>query len=287
MTRLGLAAEHPATARHSRAIPIMRAVCAGVAVDLEQITNPISECDAYNIKALPFREAVGWIAWGIFSDPVNGPQNLINLENPDDSTRYSAFQGQRELAEQIIFSSIKKGEVKVYCFYFTNRGRRMSAEKVLRQLTHEFLQSCQISQGEGYYDIAFYEEDDGTKEYVEQIHIPNCFLDWDDLIKISPWVYKETDSVSPQKPIAVSQSNHLVSRGRPQKFKWDQFWQEVVSIANTPDGLPERQTDMEGQMLEWCLHNWGAEPGESTIRTKIGPLYKRQVKKSESRSEND
>ncbi len=62
-------------------------------------------------------------------------------------------------------------------------------------------------------------------------------------------------------------------RGRPQKYDWIAFLQQVARIANTPHGLPEKQADLERCMLEWCANNWGEEPAESVIREKLAPLY--------------
>ena len=63
-------------------------------------------------------------------------------------------------------------------------------------------------------------------------------------------------------------------RGSKPKFAWDDFWREVVRIANTPDGLPETQAHLEKHMQEWCRRNWGDEPSLSTIREKVNKLEK-------------
>ena len=62
-------------------------------------------------------------------------------------------------------------------------------------------------------------------------------------------------------------------RGRPPKYDWQAFMVEVVRTANTPDGLPERQVDLENIMLQWCQDKWGVQPSTSTIREKISPCY--------------
>ena len=63
--------------------------------------------------------------------------------------------------------------------------------------------------------------------------------------------------------------------GRPSK-DWDGFYREVIRIANMPDGLPDGsggQSRLETRMLEWCERTWGKQPGLSTVRGKLGPLY--------------
>ncbi len=63
-------------------------------------------------------------------------------------------------------------------------------------------------------------------------------------------------------------------RGRPPKYLWDDFWREVVRIADL-DGLPETQAELEEVMAQWCEDNWNEQPGTSTIREKIAPCYQR------------
>ena len=61
-------------------------------------------------------------------------------------------------------------------------------------------------------------------------------------------------------------------RGRPS-YDWEAVNFEVVRIANSPDGLPEKQGDLERVILNWCVENWGFEPGESTVRGHISKYY--------------
>ena len=61
--------------------------------------------------------------------------------------------------------------------------------------------------------------------------------------------------------------------GRPREYDWDAFTIEIIRIANTPDGLPERQAVLIEQMLEWCREKWGREPAESSVKAKISSIY--------------
>ncbi len=61
-------------------------------------------------------------------------------------------------------------------------------------------------------------------------------------------------------------------RGAKPKYLWNDFWREVVRIANTPDGLPQKQADLEKRMLNWCQRSWGDEPGLSTVREMLNKL---------------
>lgn len=60
--------------------------------------------------------------------------------------------------------------------------------------------------------------------------------------------------------------------GRPPKWDWIAFDAEVVRLANTPDGLPERPALMH-QMLDWCAEHWGDTPTESVVRDRLSKLY--------------
>ena len=61
--------------------------------------------------------------------------------------------------------------------------------------------------------------------------------------------------------------------GPPVKYDWDSFLRQVVLIANTLDGLPDTQSELEKTMQSWCVMNWEGCPSITQIRTKISPLY--------------
>jgi hypothetical protein len=62
-------------------------------------------------------------------------------------------------------------------------------------------------------------------------------------------------------------------RGRPRKWDWDAFYREIIRLANTPDGLPEKQSDLVQIMKEWCQEEWGDEPSDSLVRDHISKVY--------------
>jgi hypothetical protein len=69
-------------------------------------------------------------------------------------------------------------------------------------------------------------------------------------------------------------------RGRPEKYNWTEFYVEVIVRADL-DNLPESQAELERSMADWCEQKWGIQPGDSTIREKISPIYNhlRKVRK--------
>jgi hypothetical protein len=64
----------------------------------------------------------------------------------------------------------------------------------------------------------------------------------------------------------------LQPRGRPPKYDWLEFAKEVVRIANTPDGLPDRET-MQRHMMAWCKKTWGKAPHPATVRCVLKKLW--------------
>lgn len=61
--------------------------------------------------------------------------------------------------------------------------------------------------------------------------------------------------------------------GRPSPYNQDAFKKEIVRLANTPDGLPDRAA-LFSHMADWCAENWGDNiPADSTIRNWIAKVY--------------
>lgn len=62
--------------------------------------------------------------------------------------------------------------------------------------------------------------------------------------------------------------------GRPQEYDWDSFMLEIIRRANLPDGLPERQAELIRDMLQWFNDGFGAEPAESSVKSRVSRIYK-------------
>lgn len=85
----------------------------------------------------------------------------------------------------------------------------------------------------------------------------------------------EVNIMEPEEPQAKSSTKATVTRdvgGRPPKWDWDAFTREMLHLANTPDGLPERPA-LTKHMKEWCQAQWGDEPSDGMIRDRIARLY--------------
>ena len=72
------------------------------------------------------------------------------------------------------------------------------------------------------------------------------------------------------------------SGGGPPKYDWDAFYCEVVRIANTPDGLPEKRADLQRQMAEWFQDTYAMEPAESEIKKRVRRIYQAASKEGEN-----
>jgi hypothetical protein len=73
-------------------------------------------------------------------------------------------------------------------------------------------------------------------------------------------------------------------RGRRAIYDWDLFHAELAKRVLARDGLPARQAELEEQMKEWCLDQWGKEPADSAIREKIARYYETMGDADSSRS---
>ncbi len=63
-------------------------------------------------------------------------------------------------------------------------------------------------------------------------------------------------------------------RGRPPAYDWDAFYIEVIRIANTSDGLPTTQSELERKMAQWFVNRYDKEPGETTLKDRVRRIYK-------------
>jgi hypothetical protein len=111
-----------------------------------------------------------------------------------------------------------------------------------------------------HWDSSSYSIDGSDRKGV--IDIVDVEIRCHDLIK---WIGED----GKEAPSASTPQNR--SGAKPQ-YKWEEFYIEISIIADL-DGLPDIQAELEKEMANWCLENWGKEPSESTIRAKISPIY--------------
>jgi hypothetical protein len=106
--------------------------------------------------------------------------------------------------------------------------------------------------------------------------------DWGDLR------FKRADAVSWLGLVSLATSDHAEigpeasnapfgrqtknQGGRPQKWDWDAFDRQLMRMANSLDGLPERHK-LGRVMLDWCSVEWNDTPAESAVRARIVRIY--------------
>ena len=87
---------------------------------------------------------------------------------------------------------------------------------------------------------------------------------------------KYSDLMKWLRPDGPAKARDYNKRGPKDKYDWERFWIEVALIANTPNGLPEKQADFERMVADWdwFVSKTGDSPSESAIRGKAGRLYR-------------
>lgn len=69
-------------------------------------------------------------------------------------------------------------------------------------------------------------------------------------------------------------------KGRKAKWDWNSATRELMGLANSPDGLPITQAQIEEHMAQWFLNEFGKTPSESSIRKfvvdRLPPNYRDQ-----------
>lgn len=80
----------------------------------------------------------------------------------------------------------------------------------------------------------------------------------------------ETDDASRRK--TDEPTGQSSGRKRKTTYDWESFYVEIAVLADL-DALPQTQAGLERQMADWCRDNWGTEPSESMLRSKISPIY--------------
>ena len=61
--------------------------------------------------------------------------------------------------------------------------------------------------------------------------------------------------------------------GRPREYDWDALIIEIIRIANSPDGLPETQSELIERLLQWCENAWGKQPADSSVKSRVSKIY--------------
>ena len=156
------------------------------------------------------------------------------------------------------------------------RGKTAELDQVaaVKQMLSAAIRAGELSADPSANPMAMIGDDSETlvsretlREFAETKNQRPAFL-FDTLL---PQEVKHGDDVSDD---GIAPSRIVRSRGgRPAEYDWDAFVIEIIRIANTPDGLPEKQSELLGTMLYWCEETWGKQPAQSTAKYKISKIY--------------
>ncbi len=115
---------------------------------------------------------------------------------------------------------------------------------------------------------------DSLKAYAHQRKLYPAFL-FDMLasfgdaetLRASPHLHRS----EPAEPVTVKTDRNV--GGRPPEYDWDSFILEVICRANSPDGLPDTQSELIRDLLQWFSDVYGVEPAESAVKQRISKIY--------------
>ncbi len=82
---------------------------------------------------------------------------------------------------------------------------------------------------------------------------------------------------------AAKQSN----RGPKPIWDWEGAVAHLLSVANSPDGLPDRQSDIERLVADWFRQTIDKEPVESAIRKHVSAWCKEVLEKASNSPTNN
>ena len=79
---------------------------------------------------------------------------------------------------------------------------------------------------------------------------------------------------NPDAPADKSPAPKAVNKGgRPREWDWDAMFIEMFRVANSPDGLPDKQADMVRHLQSWFSKAIDAEPAETEIKARVSKIY--------------
>ena len=81
------------------------------------------------------------------------------------------------------------------------------------------------------------------------------------------------DAAANELPAVVDPQTTKSKGGRPREYDWDALTIEIIRIANSPDGLPETQSELIERLLQWCENAWGKQPADSSVKSHVSKIY--------------
>lgn len=245
------------------------------------------EAEEFNRSRFLFLdEAVCWVAFQSFNRPNSlGPVHLSDLFASIDALnrQLDEYDAKYWMAFQQVVNAITRGLVPAYgkLHLDPNETEYVKPEDTFedgltRLIPPEEIQQSYVTYIDDYLIIGddFYEflAVDWAAMRTVFGHI---VLDYGDILM------GETKKIeSPAQP-ALNEKQLGTKRGRPEKWNWSEIMSEIVLLAASDSGLPKTQAELESWIAEKCLDLYGSEPGISTIRSRIAPIYQRRRNKGQ------
>ncbi len=225
-------------------------------------------------------EGVNWIEWGMYplGDQAISAQEIV-LNIPIAPSRDDQItQGRlHEQAQDKLVRELAEGKIAALGFYYArddeatpidgdnpDSGSDLKIERRKIPIPPAVWSTRRVDwrQGElrvagGYYREIIISTQDLLRSFREQAGKKSL------VEKRGEFFVCEDDRKASLKDVG----------GRPLKYDWEKFWREVVLIANTLDGLPDKPADLVTEMMEWCENNFDPKIGESSVRRRVASLY--------------
>jgi hypothetical protein len=237
-------------------------------------------------KYLLFHEAMCWIAFDQYDFPPIGPRDYFEFMFDDTfwGDEGSMDRAKYELAEQQLIAAIENGLISLLggnkqVGEITHSPAIQNSESVemqMHQISHDAVAASDFYEDDGVYYVA--------NRWYDRLIVPVNELEaaFSAFIRRakSPENLLPVVTNSPQddsKAKLFSQKR----RGRPPEWDWDALKVEIIALANSPDGLPYKQADLESWTAEYFQRKNGREPSVSSIRSKLSPIYERLRQKGQ------
>jgi hypothetical protein len=229
--------------------------------------------DFYKIISYDFLlldEAINAIAYGQLSPAAVGPRTLISLFSEDELVLDgNRDMGRYELAQEQLFGFAAQGKIKVFGKLDKEEvtaepNEKPRFEELIKELSAEHFAKDDFQKEDHAYFLG--------GQWYKQLAV--CVAEFEPILNmLRPQSVSEITTARDNADEPAELLSTGKQRGRPKHWDWERLLQEMVLLANTPDGLPDTQAKLERWAAKKCFELFGHEPATSSIRSKIAPIY--------------
>lgn len=239
---------------------------------------------AVDLNYVDLWEAANWIGYGVFGPPGIGPYWFTGWIDCQQLFTFASLHanGRLELARHQLLGRLATDQVALWGMFAKHECPRSKREN---DVSYAYRRTVRIP--ESMFEQIVENVEDGMHSVAD--------VYFDCLLIEHAWLTKTFEPGPPASMLPDAQQGETSvlqledgersiispSRGRPPKWDWEWLMTEVIVLANTPDGLPDKQADLETWAAEQFLNKYNSEPSASHIRKKVGPIYRRMRSKSQ------